>query len=119
MIIIRNSLLGHSPMHPLVSFLSAAAAFFLAASGGLALAQEQTFRLTIKNHQFEPAEFEIPARSEEHTSELQSHSDLVCRLLLEKKKKDKGERGDEAVCARWRRRVHSDTRPGGPGVQVA
>src|SRR5260221_3793556 len=29
-----------------------------------------------------------PARSEEHTSELQSHSDLVCRLLLEKKKED-------------------------------
>src|SRR5260221_8495704 len=28
-------------------------------------------------------------RSEEHTSELQSHSDLVCRLLLEKKKKGK------------------------------
>ena len=28
----------------------------------------------------------IDARSEEHTSELQSHSDLVCRLLLEKKK---------------------------------
>src|SRR5260221_10998784 len=28
-------------------------------------------------------------RSEEHTSELQSHSDLVCRLLLEKKKKYK------------------------------
>src|SRR5436190_15789970 len=27
-----------------------------------------------------------PDRSEEHTSELQSHSDLVCRLLLEKKK---------------------------------
>src|SRR5438477_5227945 len=28
----------------------------------------------------------IPARSEEHTSELQSHVNLVCRLLLEKKK---------------------------------
>src|SRR6266540_7028249 len=28
-----------------------------------------------------------PSRSEEHTSELQSHHDLVCRLLLEKKKK--------------------------------
>src|SRR6266571_4643572 len=28
-----------------------------------------------------------PARSEEHTSELQSHVNLVCRLLLEKKKK--------------------------------
>src|SRR5438132_2595984 len=29
------------------------------------------------------------SRSEEHTSELQSHSDLVCRLLLEKKKNKK------------------------------
>src|SRR2546428_1144178 len=28
----------------------------------------------------------LPIRSEEHTSELQSRSDLVCRLLLEKKK---------------------------------
>src|SRR5438034_7892970 len=28
----------------------------------------------------------LGVRSEEHTSELQSHSDLVCRLLLEKKK---------------------------------
>src|SRR5882762_11851386 len=31
----------------------------------------------------------IVARSEEHTSELQSHLNLVCRLLLEKKKKKK------------------------------
>src|SRR5690242_21415470 len=30
-----------------------------------------------------------PVRSEEHTSELQSHVNLVCRLLLEKKKKIK------------------------------
>src|SRR2546427_6140778 len=30
-----------------------------------------------------------PRRSEEHTSELQSQSNLVCRLLLEKKKKKK------------------------------
>src|SRR5438132_8182234 len=29
---------------------------------------------------------DVRPRSEEHTSELQSHSDLVCRLLLEKKK---------------------------------
>src|SRR5438034_7636287 len=29
---------------------------------------------------------DVRIRSEEHTSELQSHSDLVCRLLLEKKK---------------------------------
>src|SRR5947207_7510292 len=32
-------------------------------------------------------------RSEEHTSELQSHSDLVCRLLLEKKKKKRKRSG--------------------------
>src|SRR5690242_21237296 len=37
-----------------------------------------------RNRHREPA-----ARSEEHTSELQSHVNLVCRLLLEKKKKKK------------------------------
>src|SRR5206468_12654944 len=39
-----------------------------------------------------PQNIQIPIlreRSEEHTSELQSRSDLVCRLLLEKKKKTK------------------------------
>src|SRR5256886_11263821 len=53
-------------------------------------------------------------RSEEHTSELQSQSNLVCRLLLEKKKKierhvkDHVQRGDEASRrhARCRRLVH-------------
>src|SRR5690349_24766316 len=34
-----------------------------------------------------PRHVEIQVRSEEHTSELQSRRDLVCRLLLEKKKK--------------------------------
>src|SRR5438132_2933215 len=37
--------------------------------------------------QKEALSYLVKARSEEHTSELQSHSDLVCRLLLEKKKK--------------------------------
>src|SRR5437773_5500154 len=37
----------------------------------------------VRNHVMELRE---PLRSEEHTSELQSHHDLVCRLLLEKKK---------------------------------
>src|SRR5207249_9275617 len=32
----------------------------------------------------------VPGRSEEHTSELQSRFDLVCRLLLEKKNRTKG-----------------------------
>src|SRR5436190_13738853 len=36
-----------------------------------------------------PGSITQASRSEEHTSELQSHSDLVCRLLLEKKKNNK------------------------------
>src|SRR5438034_8611002 len=36
-------------------------------------------------------------RSEEHTSELQSHSDLVCRLLLEKKNKKPYRQHDECA----------------------
>src|SRR5690349_22389829 len=39
------------------------------------------------------------ARSEEHTSELQSRRDLVCRLLLEKKKKNSNERSNERPTA--------------------
>src|SRR5438132_9925235 len=39
-------------------------------------------------------------RSEEHTSELQSHSDLVCRLLLEKKK------NVNATCSKYLHKYH-------------
>src|SRR5947207_7683198 len=38
-------------------------------------------------------------RSEEHTSELQSHSDLVCRLLLEKKKQKQAQAATAAKAA--------------------
>src|SRR5260370_25805959 len=48
-------------------------------SGGVAIT-ERRIRLTAKINGIEE-------RSEEHTSELQSHLNLVCRLLLEKKKK--------------------------------
>src|SRR5438034_6112033 len=60
--------------------------------------QEQLASAKIGGYEFEPLRYpngEVPReaclqvttdRSEEHTSELQSHSDLVCRLLLEKKK---------------------------------
>src|SRR5688572_32460514 len=41
---------------------------------------------SIAKHRHQDQERE-PQRSEEHTSELQSQSNLVCRLLLEKKKK--------------------------------
>src|SRR5436190_914530 len=52
----------------------------------------QPFRLLrrIEDMPFPAGDVEL--RSEEHTSELQSHSDLVCRLLLEKKKKKKKEK---------------------------
>src|SRR5437588_4487501 len=49
---------------------------------------QQIASLGIKNLTGPNKEADISElRSEEHTSELQSHSDLVCRLLLEKKKK--------------------------------
>src|SRR2546426_6891218 len=49
--------------------------------------------------------WEKPERSEEHTSELQSPCNLVCRLLLEKKKKKKiqNERGREIDASRHTR----------------
>src|SRR2546427_6233065 len=42
--------------------------------------------------------FDIRKRSEEHTSELQSQSNLVCRLLLEKKKRKKNDRTTDRLC---------------------
>src|SRR5690349_24251611 len=42
-----------------------------------------------REHHAMAASAQHVARSEEHTSELQSRRDLVCRLLLEKKKKSK------------------------------
>src|SRR3989442_4839822 len=47
-------------------------------------------------------------RSEEHTSELQSRPHLVCRLLLEKKKKKQSRRG--ALCLRQRSRLTASQR---------
>src|SRR3989475_266481 len=77
----------------LIFFMVVAAAFGAALAGGhtldawsalawlavcifTGLAGAWAYRLTV-----------APLRSEEHTSELQSQSNLVCRLLLEKKKK--------------------------------
>src|SRR2546430_7738179 len=41
----------------------------------------------VSSHRLAACDTQVSARSEEHTSELQSQSNLVCRLLLEKKKK--------------------------------
>src|SRR4051812_50126817 len=45
------------------------------------------YRARLTTHEAPPRQDSLAARSEEHTSELQSHVNLVCRLLLEKKKK--------------------------------
>src|SRR5260221_11753211 len=55
-------------------------------AGGLQLAMQL---LDLEAHLHAQLRELKTTRSEEHTSELQSHSDLVCRLLLEKKKKTK------------------------------
>src|SRR5919205_3474789 len=52
----------------------------------------------------------IAGRSEEHTSELQSHSDLVCRLLLAKKK---------STCLCPRETTAAPSRARGPPGQAA
>src|SRR2546428_10363367 len=48
-------------------------------------------------------------RSEEHTSELQSRSDLVCRLLLEKKKKDNIDVSHSSISAAIRSSISEHT----------
>src|SRR6266851_3815684 len=55
---------------------------------GIQPAARRSYELADGTEQDLPIAFGvIEVRSEEHTSELQSHHDLVCRLLLEKKKK--------------------------------
>src|SRR5260370_32763901 len=54
---------------------------------------------------------QVRERSEEHTSELQSHLNLVCRLLLEKKKKDVGQAARPHLVYPWQEaltRSHRD-----------
>src|SRR5699024_12396967 len=53
--------------------------------------QRRPVKLLIPVEEIPHRNQKIPARSEEHTSELQSRFDLVCRLLLEKKKQNKGQ----------------------------
>src|SRR5215204_7111645 len=55
------------------------------AEGDLALHPGERRAQAVVDALAEREVFVVRARSEEHTSELQSHSELVCRLLLEKK----------------------------------
>src|SRR2546421_9639910 len=58
--------------------------------GGQRVAEAR--RCALRQHREGRQRISGDGRSEEHTSELQSRSDLVCRLLLEKKKKNKQHR---------------------------
>src|SRR2546428_7639767 len=55
------------------------------ASSGFPLVQAMNRTFTTASVVSLPTRRTTPSRSEEHTSELQSRSDIVCRLLLEKK----------------------------------
>src|SRR5438034_1332139 len=68
-----------SVVHGLPSSVHAVPLCFVASAGQAAFVPSQASATS---------QSPTAARSEEHTSELQSHSDLVCRLLLEKKKKE-------------------------------
>src|SRR4051812_49922673 len=59
--------------------------------------------LAVGQHRVEDAA--AAGRSEEHTSELQSHVNLVCRLLLEKKKKKIDNKGNSLVIKMYSRIV--------------
>src|SRR5688572_32684224 len=67
--------------------------FMIRKAGGwicLALTGERADQLDLpQQSETNSEEYRTAFRSEEHTSELQSQSNLVCRLLLEKKKKKK------------------------------
>src|SRR5947207_669522 len=69
----------HAQFYPLAIGFAAAVASHAAHSH---LAFTKSREMTNRNNRASPLIFRF-MRSEEHTSELQSHSDLVCRLLLE------------------------------------
>src|SRR5215475_10149217 len=72
---------GH--IHP---FTAALAVLAIALGSGAAGAINMWYERDIDALMARTANRPLPARSEEHTSELQSRENLVCRLLLEKKK---------------------------------
>src|SRR5260221_5308671 len=78
-----------SGRRPVTSWIAATARSVKApglVTNTLELDRSQTIRARIRFPAASVSRCSTSVRSEEHTSELQSHSDLVCRLLLEKKK---------------------------------
>src|SRR5438034_3613870 len=85
--VLKNAIDWASARHRGSSFRNKTVAIAGASTGAFgAIWAQQDLRRVLGIAGARVIEGEVP-RSEEHTSELQSHSDLVCRLLLEKKKK--------------------------------
>src|SRR5215211_5226869 len=79
------TLLPAFEMFDLRYHLASLAAVFIALAVGILLGVAISGKLSAADNRFAHDRIDQLSRSEEHTSELQSHSDLVCRLLLEKK----------------------------------
>src|SRR5690349_22197464 len=77
------SVMRHSRTGRILGLLAGACLLLALGCGMLGLAVQQRV--------ITPKDVNVQLRSEEHTSELQSRRDLVCRLLLEKKKKTKSD----------------------------
>src|SRR2546430_9997172 len=80
-----RSLWVESPTNPLLKLVDLQAVAAIARKRGLLAVCDNTFASPWIQRPLEHG-FDIVVRSEEHTSELQSQSNLVCRLLLENKK---------------------------------
>src|SRR5690554_7543582 len=81
-------LLRHFKVQRLGNILALLSSFFVSRMLGRPLAWGRPWALSVEpSGQCNLQCPECPVRSEEHTSELQSRPHLVCRLLLEKKKK--------------------------------
>src|SRR5438034_6924055 len=78
-------MLRHTPRSTLFPYTTLFRSAALSAMQKAILLPRQSMASSIASFASAPSVWAV--RSEEHTSELQSHSDLVCRLLLEKKKK--------------------------------
>src|SRR3989344_7090124 len=90
-------------------FAGRGAPFFILGAGSNVLISDEGFPGLVIKMNLQEIKMAPPPRSEEHTSELQSHVNIVCRLLLEKKKKNQATLGISSVHA-----SHQDEPPSLP-----
>src|SRR2546426_8970303 len=94
----RSTLIPSPPLFRSLFALLVAAPLSLGEARALADRRNGGLLATQAGIEVARAGVEAAGRSEEHTSELQSPCNLVCRLLLEKKKKEKYDKARRAYC---------------------